>query len=335
MDEHIEDDTLCRTDVNPIIVERPIVHHVADNFIDDGDEQFTMSSFSSNFDEIDAIFLEFTEDLNNLAGGSSSMDNNLGTTQPSPTPRRRAQSRLLELERYVHTNGKILMSIASSMEKPISPHVVRLSQAIGMCIRNTFSICCIRWADVGREYIEASRATYRHFKKYNNSEETRANPPHILVECMEDWYFLYAHYISRAFQEQSRTYKLLDRSNFTIITTGRSHFYNGNTSSSSKESQPTSDGSQPLSRDEICETVLGRRSGYSKDLGWGPKPKFRKMDSTRNATTLCSQSTVKLQLWVELDEAKQAIEEQRKTQEMLASQVEQMWKLALWSHSVE
>ena len=36
---------------------------------------------------------------------------------------------------------------------------------------------------------------------------------------------------------------------------------------------------------------------------------------------------MKLQLWVALDEAKQAIEEKRKTIEMLASQVEQTQKL--------
>ncbi|KAA0065670.1 acidic leucine-rich nuclear phosphoprotein 32 family member A-like [Cucumis melo var. makuwa] len=36
VDEHIEDDTLCRLDVDPTIVERPIVRHVVDNFIYDG-----------------------------------------------------------------------------------------------------------------------------------------------------------------------------------------------------------------------------------------------------------------------------------------------------------
>ncbi|TYK08860.1 GDSL esterase/lipase [Cucumis melo var. makuwa] len=36
------------------------------------------------------------------------------------------------------------------------------------------------------------------------------------------------------------------------------------------QSQPTLEGSQPLSGDEICETVLGRRSGYSKGLSWRP-----------------------------------------------------------------
>ncbi|KAA0047665.1 zinc finger protein ZPR1-like protein [Cucumis melo var. makuwa] len=45
------------------------------------------------------------------------------------------------------------------------------------------------------------------------------------------------------------------------------------------QSQPTLEGSQPLSRDEICDQVLGRRPGYSKGFGWGPKPKARIPDA--------------------------------------------------------
>ena len=48
LDEHIEDDTLCRTDVDPTIVERSIVCHVANEFINDGDEQLSNQSRSSN-----------------------------------------------------------------------------------------------------------------------------------------------------------------------------------------------------------------------------------------------------------------------------------------------
>ncbi|TYK11950.1 CACTA en-spm transposon protein [Cucumis melo var. makuwa] len=36
------------------------------------------------------------------------------------------------------------------------------------------------------------------------------------------------------------------------------------------QSQPTLEGSQPLSEDEICDQVLGRRPGYSKGLGGDP-----------------------------------------------------------------
>ncbi|KAA0062810.1 zinc finger protein ZPR1-like protein [Cucumis melo var. makuwa] len=51
------------------------------------------------------------------------------------------------------------------------------------------------------------------------------------------------------------------------------------------QSQPTPDGTQPFSRDEICEMVLDRRSGDSKGLGWGPKPKARRTASASSATT--------------------------------------------------
>ncbi|TYK07183.1 CACTA en-spm transposon protein [Cucumis melo var. makuwa] len=169
----------------------------------------TMSSFPSDFDETDVMFLEFTEDLNNHAGGSSSMEDNLGDV--------RKHSRLLELDFYVHANGRISMSIAPGAEEPILPHVVRFSQTIDMCVKKTFLVCCLRWAYVRREYIEVVKGDlqrflflistitmdrfvenqvlntfkefrgdcYRHFKKYD-PEEARANLPHILVGHMED-----------------------------------------------------------------------------------------------------------------------------------------------------
>ncbi|TYK01595.1 CACTA en-spm transposon protein [Cucumis melo var. makuwa] len=83
-----------------------------------------MSSFSSSIKEIDAVFLKFSDDLNTAEVSSSMGNNSIETTQPSLTPRRCVQSRLLELERYVHANGMISMSIAHGTEKPISPHVV-------------------------------------------------------------------------------------------------------------------------------------------------------------------------------------------------------------------
>ncbi|KAA0065796.1 CACTA en-spm transposon protein [Cucumis melo var. makuwa] len=108
VDEQIEDDTLCRTDVDPTIVERPVVYHFTDDFIDDVDEHlYIISLFLSGFDETNVIFLEFAEDLDNFTGGLSSVDDNSSTSQPSATstPRGRAYSRLLKLERYVVANG--------------------------------------------------------------------------------------------------------------------------------------------------------------------------------------------------------------------------------------
>ncbi|KAA0042998.1 CACTA en-spm transposon protein [Cucumis melo var. makuwa] len=117
----MEDDTLCKTDIDPTIVERLVVRHVTNDFIDDVDKQLftgTMSPFSSDFIETDAMFLEFANDLDNPVGGSSLVSNNYG---------RRVQSRLLEMECYVAANGWIMMTIAPDTEKPIFSHTVCFS----------------------------------------------------------------------------------------------------------------------------------------------------------------------------------------------------------------
>ncbi|KAA0035844.1 CACTA en-spm transposon protein [Cucumis melo var. makuwa] len=160
----------------------------------------------NNFLETDAMFLEFEDDLDNIAGGSSFMGDNTtrsSSQQPAtPTPRRCTQSQLLELERHVTINGRILMMIAFGAEKPISPHVVRFSQAIGVCVRKTFLVRCLKWADkffvfnfkdqAMNRFVEHQLLTtfkefwancHRHFKKYRDPKEARANPPNYeLVE---------------------------------------------------------------------------------------------------------------------------------------------------------
>ncbi|TYK11881.1 CACTA en-spm transposon protein [Cucumis melo var. makuwa] len=161
------------------------------------------------------MFLQLEDDLdNNIAGGSSSVGDNTESSsqQATPTPRRRAQSRLLELERHVTINGRIPMTIAPGTEKPISPHAVRFSQAIGVC-----RLFVLDFNDQAmNRFVEHQMLTtfkefradcHRHFKKYSDPEEARANPPNALVGRDEDWHFLCDHYISRAFQEQSRTNK--------------------------------------------------------------------------------------------------------------------------------
>ncbi|KAA0026277.1 CACTA en-spm transposon protein [Cucumis melo var. makuwa] len=171
VDDHIKDDTLCRTDVYLTIVERPVVRHVTDNFIDDVDEHLSHTSIMSyqrnNFLETDAMFLEFEDYLDNRMGGSSSVSDNVArsSSQPltTPTPRRRTQSRLLKLERHVAINGRTPMTITLGTKKPISLHVIRFTQAIGVCVRKTFSVRCLKWANVGREYIEVVKGDFQQF----------------------------------------------------------------------------------------------------------------------------------------------------------------------------
>ncbi|TYK11065.1 CACTA en-spm transposon protein [Cucumis melo var. makuwa] len=297
--------------------------------------------------ETDDMFLQFEEDLDNIAGGSSSVgDNTAGSSsqQTTPTPRRRAQSRLLELERHVAINGRIPMTIAPGAEKPISPHTIRFSQAIGVCVRKTFSVRCLKWADVGREYIEVVKGDlqrlfmldfndqamnrfvehqmlttfkefqadcHRHFKKYSDPEEARANPPNALYELTE------------------RKGELVDRVELFWVTHVRAGTFVSQATEDAHnqmlelQSQPTPERSQPLSEDEICDQVLGRRPGYSKGLGWGPKPKARRTASASSSSTSCSQSTKKeIELQAKLHEALEWIEVQDRNHQALASQVE-------------
>ncbi|KAA0037497.1 CACTA en-spm transposon protein [Cucumis melo var. makuwa] len=179
--------------------------------------------------ETDAMFLEFEDDLDNDEGGSSSVGSNTESSsqQPAtPTPRRLAQSRLLELECHVQINGHIPMTMAPGTEKPISPYVVLFSQAIDIDL-----------------------------------EEARANPPNALVGCHEDWYFLYDHYMSRAFQYEltERKGELVDRVELFRETHIRAGTFVSQAAKDAHnqmlelQSQPTTEGSQPLSEDEICD----------------------------------------------------------------------------------
>ncbi|TYK21531.1 CACTA en-spm transposon protein [Cucumis melo var. makuwa] len=266
--------------------------------------------------------------------------------QATPTPRRRAQSRLLKLERHVAINGRILMTIAPRAEKPISPHAFRFSQAIGVRVQKIFFIRCLKWADVGREYIEVVKGDlqrlfvldfndqamnrfvehqmlttfkefradcHRHFKKYSDSEEARANPPNVLVGRDEDWHFLCDHYIRAITDDKAtrqkqpynhssasksfllRQYKLAKRKGESIDhvelfqkTHVRAGIFMSQNQMLELQSRPTLKGSQPLSEDEICDQVLGRRPGYSKGLGWGPKPKARRTASASSLSTSSS-----------------------------------------------
>ncbi|KAA0055527.1 CACTA en-spm transposon protein [Cucumis melo var. makuwa] len=142
--------------------------------------------------------------VDNPVGLSSSVGDNLaGSSQPSatPTPRKCTQSQLLEFERYVATNGQILMMITPCTEKPISPHAISFSQAIGVYVLKTFSVRCLKFVEhqMLNTFKEFQGDCHRHFKKYSNLEEACANPLHLLIERNEDQHYLCDHYMSCAF----------------------------------------------------------------------------------------------------------------------------------------
>ncbi|KAA0032152.1 CACTA en-spm transposon protein [Cucumis melo var. makuwa] len=171
----------------------------------------------------DAMFLEFEDDLHNLAEGSSSVGDNAVS--------------LLELERHVAVNGRISMTIAPGTEKPISSHVVRFSQAIGVCVRKTFPICCLKWVDDGREYIEVVKGDLQRFFvfDFNDQAVNRVTVTDTSKSTATPRRLVPTHQTSN--HERTR---LLDRSSFTIIAEGQSHFYNDSMSSlRKKESRST------------------------------------------------------------------------------------------------
>ncbi|TYK25956.1 CACTA en-spm transposon protein [Cucumis melo var. makuwa] len=80
----------------------------------------------NNFMETDAMFLEFENDLDNIAGGSSSVGDNTAHSD---------DDRPWSGEDYFSTHCS-------------------LQPGDSVCMQKTFFVRCLKWADVGREYIE-------------------------------------------------------------------------------------------------------------------------------------------------------------------------------------
>ncbi|KAA0026103.1 (R)-mandelonitrile lyase 1-like [Cucumis melo var. makuwa] len=89
---------------------------------------------------------------------------------------RRLHSRNLELERYVQQNGKIPISITLGADKPIIlPHVVWFSNTIDVLTRDTFSVPCLKLADVPLEYIEVIKSDLQVVDRVELFRKTHAN----------------------------------------------------------------------------------------------------------------------------------------------------------------
>ncbi|KAA0047171.1 CACTA en-spm transposon protein [Cucumis melo var. makuwa] len=247
------------------------------------------------------------------------------------TPRRRAQSRLLELERHIAINECIPMTISPGAKKPISAHIVRFSQAIGRLFVLDFNDLTMS------KFVEHQMLTtfkefradcHRHFKKY--SVPRRLVPTHqthwfdvIRIGTSSTTTISVVH--SRKYELAERKWEPVNRVELFWETHVRAGTF---MSQATEDAYPTPEGSQPLSEDEICDQVLGRRPTYSKGLGWGPKPKARKTASASSSSTSCLQSIEKeIKLQAKLHEALERIEVQDRNHQALASQVESMKKM--------
>ncbi|KAA0041789.1 CACTA en-spm transposon protein [Cucumis melo var. makuwa] len=100
-----------------------------------------------------------------------------------------------------------------------------LGCTIGVLTWHTFPICFLKWVDITPEYIELRKGrlhimldftdptltrfvehqmlntwkafrgeNHRHYKKFSDPEQARANPPLRLKNRVEDWHFLCNHY---------------------------------------------------------------------------------------------------------------------------------------------
>uniref|UniRef100_A0A9I9EG05 CACTA en-spm transposon protein n=1 Tax=Cucumis melo TaxID=3656 RepID=A0A9I9EG05_CUCME len=184
----------------------------------------------------------------------------------------------IKLERHVAVNGRISMTIVPGAEKPIFPHIVRFSQAIDVCVRKTFLVRFLKWANVGREYIEVVKGDLQRFfvLDFNDQAMNRFVEHQMLTTFKKFRGDCHRHFKRYSDSEEDQTSnherkRLLDRSSLTIIAAGQSRFYNDSMSLLRKkgsqsthnqmlelQSQPTLEGSQLLSGDEICNQVLGR-----------------------------------------------------------------------------
>ncbi|KAA0057656.1 CACTA en-spm transposon protein [Cucumis melo var. makuwa] len=165
----------------------------------------------SGFDETDAIFFKFIEDLNNFVEGSSSVDDNLGESNVSTPGVGALCSRQWEDSMSITSDANVGREYIEVVKDDLQCFFVldfndqEMNRFVEHQMLSTFK--------------EFKDDCHKHFKKYSNLEKAHANLPHILNQMLE------------------------------------------------LQSQPTPDGSQPLSSNQICETMLGRRPGYLKGLG--------------------------------------------------------------------
>ncbi|KAA0054361.1 CACTA en-spm transposon protein [Cucumis melo var. makuwa] len=170
------------------------------------------------------LFLEFDDAFNNV--GLSSMGDNSYGSQPTRTLRKRQHSRNLELERYAQ------------------------------------KIHYLKWADVPPEYMEVFKAVYKSNQGptrllERNSLTTIVAGPSLSYNDSLSFTKQLGHQINRV--ELFRETHANRSGQFVSQEAADAH-----NKMLELQSQPTLQGFQPLSEEEICETILDRRSSYSK-----------------------------------------------------------------------
>ncbi|KAA0053278.1 hypothetical protein E6C27_scaffold102G00790 [Cucumis melo var. makuwa] len=207
VDEHIEDDTLCRVKVDPTVVERPDVHHVAGNFIDDDDEQLSSPLGGLSDDELYCLLHVYTlvillyiyslhepdmylnfDDALDTVGGSSS--------ETSALPKLRVGA------------------ICTSKREDLNIDRPRKGQTYLATCRS-IQLCHCTWKELTGD-------NHRHFNQFNALKEAHENLP---TRWGNEWKIGTSFAIIRS--NQGLTW-LLERSSLTTIEMDPCRFFNDN-----------------------------------------------------------------------------------------------------------
>ncbi|XP_026450397.1 uncharacterized protein LOC113350475 [Papaver somniferum] len=111
---------------------------------------------------------------------------------------------------------------------------------------------------------------HKHYLQYKQDGTERENPHHQVKQ--EDWEKLCTWFESDEFQTSSTQGKKSRQANTTIHCTGSKPFARYREEMGKMlelRAAPTPEGSTPLTDAQICEEVIGVRSGYVKGLGHG------------------------------------------------------------------
>ncbi|KAA0049832.1 uncharacterized protein E5676_scaffold118G00400 [Cucumis melo var. makuwa] len=183
MDEHIENDTLCKPRVVLIVVQRSIVHHVADDFINDDDAQLSPQNMSL---ELDNVF--------NNAGGvgeSSSMGNTLDCPPPTRTSWRCQYSQKLELDKYALKWVDVPLEYIKVIKGDLRRWFM-LDFTDRALTRFVEQQMLSMWKEFKGD-------NHRHFKQFNNSKEACANPPpRMMNRAITDLHAFTVHLVEKA-----------------------------------------------------------------------------------------------------------------------------------------
>ncbi|KAA0053998.1 CACTA en-spm transposon protein [Cucumis melo var. makuwa] len=188
-----------------------------------------------------------------------------------------------------------------------------------------FLVRCLKWADVGREYIEVVKGNLQEQSRTNKATRQKQSYNHSSGS---------KSFLQQQHELAEKKGKSINRVKLFRETYVRAEMFvlqvaeDAHNQMLELQSQLPPEDSRLLSGDEICDLVLGRRPGYLKGFGWGPKPKVCKTMSASSSTTSCPQSTEKeIELQAKLNEALEQIEVQYRNYQALSSKVQQMRKL--------